>query len=119
MAILQSVITAVGAAAAAVTATVPAPPSGQRTRVTFIEVVLYNTVARVGSATPVTVTTTGLGGLTMTFPSAGAVGTCERREYVLENPIDNGAQATAATVVCPATTSVMWRINLIYRNEET
>lgn len=110
-------VTATGASGAAVTLTLPAPGASLKQCVVSLEVTAYNAVARVGGGTPVLVTTTNLPGTpTLTFASAGAIGTTDR--YLLNIP--DGFQATTAntavTVVCPATTSVIWRVTAIYRN---
>lgn len=105
-------ITAVGAAGAAVTLTVPAGSDFHA--ISSIEIILYNTAARTGSATPVTVTTTGLNGLAFTFPSAGAVGTVERRLLEFSAPVKSTAKTAVTAIVCPATTSVIWRVNVFY-----
>ena len=106
-------VTATGAAAAAVTATLPAPGAGLFHYITALEVVLYNTAARTGSATPVLVTTTNLPGTpAFTFPSAGAVGSVERRQHEFPSPLKSAVANTATTIVGPATTAVIWRINV-------
>ena len=111
----EAMVTAVGAAGAAVTLTLPAGGAGRFHYITSIELILYNTAARTGGATPVTVTTTNLPGTpAFTFPSAGAVGTIERRELEPSFPLRSAAANTATTIVCPATTSVIWRVNVVY-----
>lgn len=112
---MATAISATGAAAAAVTLTIPAPGAGQRVRLYALEITLYTTVARTGSATPVVVTTTNLpGSLAFTFPSAGAIGTVERRVLEPVEYIEASAAATAVTVVGPATTSALWRLTAVY-----
>lgn len=108
----DSVVSTTGAAGAAVTATLPAV-LGNHHVIGRIDITLYNTAARTGGATPVVVTTTNLGTTAFTFPSAGAVGT------IIEKNIDGDFKAAqagiATTIVCPATTSVIWRVNVLYR----
>ncbi len=117
--ILRDLASALSASAGeAATLTIDAPPEGQRQRVTQIEVVLYNAATRTGGGTPVFVATSGMGGLAMMFPSAGLVGTCERREYFLASPLDGQEKATEMKISCPATAGVIWHANAIYRNEE-
>jgi len=107
-------VTATGAAAAAVTLTLPAV-AGQFHYITSVEITLFNTVARVGSATPVVVTSTNLPGTpAFTFPSAGAVGTIERYIVTPTTPRRSSVVNTATTIVGPATASVIWRINVSY-----
>lgn len=106
-------ITAVGAAAAAVTLTLPAPPAGQFHYIDALELTLYSSAARTGSATPVTVSSTNLG-LTWTFESAGAIGTAIRYALSSNRPAKSSAAATATTIVCPAVTGGIWRVNAVY-----
>lgn len=107
-------ITATGAAAAAVTATLPAV-AGQFHYITGIEIEAYSTVARTGSATPVLVTSTNLpGNNVFTFASAAAIGTSDTKLLTVSNPYKSSVVNTATTIVCPATTSVIWRINIYY-----
>ena len=109
-------VTATGAAAAAVTLTLPAV-AGQFHYIQNIEITMYSTVARAGTATPVLVTSTNLPGAPVwTFPSAGAIGTITQ---IIINASVRGLRSsvvnTATTIVCPATASVIWRVNVIYR----
>lgn len=110
-------ITATGAAGAAVTATLPAV-AGLRHYIDRISVIRSATAALTASATPVTVTTTNINGLPiLTFgQDAGGIGV--DRELILEYG-GSGAGTllvnTATTVVAPAYTGVIWRINVAYR----
>lgn len=116
--IISSLLSANAAAGSAVTLTIPAPPAGQRIRLNTIEIVAYSTAARTGTATPVIVTTTNMNGLTFWFSTAAAIGTLERVVFQPKEPFDGPTQATSMTIVCPATTSVMWRLNVSYHSEE-
>lgn len=110
-------VQATAAAAAAVTLTLPAPAAGLFQHITEVRVVLYNTAARTGSATPVLVTTTNLPGTpSYVLPSAGAVGTIDRIHDDFTFPIKAAAAATAVTFVAPATTGVIWRLTAFYYN---
>lgn len=107
-------VTATGAAAAAVTATLPAV-AGQFHYITGYEIEAYSTVARVGGVTPVIVTSTNLPGSTAwTFATAAAVGTTDTKWYQTVNPIRSSVANTATTIVCPATVSIIWRVNVYY-----
>lgn len=107
-------VTAVGASGAAVTLTLPAV-AAQFHYITFIEIVKYAAAALTGAATPVTVTTTNLPGTpAFTFTTAGAIGTSERDIYNPNKAIKAAAVNTATTIVCPATTGVIWRVNVWY-----
>ncbi len=105
-------VSAVGAAGGALTLTIPAVASNFH-YIAGIEITLYNSAARTGSATPVTVTTTNLpGNPAFTFPSAGAIGTVDR--YLSELQRKSTVGSTATIIVCPATTGVIWRVNVTY-----
>jgi len=107
-------VTAVGAAAAAVTLTLPLV-AGQFHYINSLDITMYNTAARTGTATPVTVTSTNLpGSLAWTFPSAGAIGTITQIFPPLSEPLRSSAAGVATTIVCPATASVIWRVNATY-----
>jgi hypothetical protein len=75
-------VTAVGAAAAAVTLTLPAV-AGLFHNISLIEIELYSTAARTGVAAPITVTTTNLpGSPAFLFSTAAAIGTsCRNAVY--------------------------------------
>lgn len=114
---MATAISSTGAAAAAVTLTIPAPAAGQKIRLYSLEITLYTTVARNGTATPVVVTTTNLpGSLAFTFSSAGAIGTVERRDFEPADYIESVVAATAVTIVGPVTTSALWRLTAVYEN---
>lgn len=107
-------VTATGAAAAAVTLTLPAV-AAQFHRISFIEITAYTTVARVGAATPVLVTSTNLPGSNVwTFATAAAIGSTDVRTLTFHNPYKSSVVNTATTIVCPATASVIWRVNVMY-----
>lgn len=109
--------TSTGAVGAAVTASLPAV-AGLRHYIDRISVVRSATAALTASATPVTITTTNIAG-TPTFTigqDAGGIGV--DREFVF----DYGASGAgtllanaATTIVAPAYTGVIWRINVAYR----
>lgn len=111
-----TMVTATGAAGAAVTLTIPAA-IGLFAYISFIEITAYSTVARVGGVTPVIATTTNIANSpAFTFGSAAAVGTTDTKTYSFDNPLKAAAANVATTIVCPATTSVIWRINVTYFN---
>lgn len=109
-------ITATAAAASAVTLTIPAV-AAKFAYIGFIEITAYSTVARTGGVTPVLVTTTNIPGSPVwTFASAAAVGTTDVRVWPLEQPMRSSTVNTATTIVCPATASILWRVNVRYYN---
>lgn len=107
-------LTATGAAAAAVTLTLPAA-IGKFHSIVRLEITAYTTVARVGGVTPVIVTTTNISGTpAFTFASAAAVGTTDSKIAEPTLPIKSLVANTATTIVCPATASIIWRVNCFY-----
>lgn len=107
-------VTATGAAAAAVTVTLPAVTT-QFHYISHIEIEAYSSAARTGGATPVIVTSTNLpGSPAWTFATAAAIGTTDTKLYSLGYAIKSLVSNTATTIVCPATTGVIWRVNVSY-----
>lgn len=110
-------VTVTAAAGAAATATLPAV-TGLRHYVDYVHVVRSATVALTAGATPTVVTTTNLPGTPALTFGADAVGIGVDKEQRLDFG-DAGMAAiavgTATTVVCPATTGVIWRTNVAYR----
>jgi hypothetical protein len=107
-------VTVTGAAGAAVTLTIPAV-AAQFHYIVGIEIECYTTLARVGVATPILVTSTNLpGSNTWTFATAAAIGSTDTKYFSFTNPYKSSVVNTATTFVCPATTSVIWRVNVIY-----
>jgi hypothetical protein len=113
-AITQNLVTATGAAAAAVTATLAAPGAGLRHYITYLSISRFATAALTAAAAPVLVTTTNLpGALVINFPAEAALqGTIDRWREDFAFPIAASAQNTATTVVAPVTTGVIWRITV-------
>jgi hypothetical protein len=72
----------------------------------------------VASATPVAITTTNMPGtLAFTAPADAALQGASLPPVIQEDwnyPLMAVAQNTATTVVCPATTNVIWRITAGY-----
>jgi hypothetical protein len=109
-------VNSTGAAAAAVTLTLPAPGAGLFQYVDGIEITLYNSAARTGGATPVTVTSTNLPGTpTWLFPSAGAIGDRDTYSLITDAPVKASTANTAVTIVCPAVTGGIWNVKALYR----
>lgn len=111
------VISATGAASAAVTATLPAV-AGLRHYIDFITVTRSATVALTASATPVVVTTTNLpGSLALTFGADVAGVGIDKVVGVDAGGTGLAATlaGTATTIVAPVYTGVIWRINVGYR----
>ena len=109
--------TATGAVGAAVIATLPSV-TGLRHYIDRISVVRSATTALTASATPVLVTTTNMPGTpTLTFGSdAGGIGV--DKEQVMDfggAGLASSTIGTTTTIVCPAYTGVIWRINVAYR----
>jgi hypothetical protein len=110
-------VTATGAASAAVTAPLPAV-AGLRHYIDFIQVSKFNAAALTAAATPVLVTSTNIPGAPIINFSAAA----EAQGVEAVRDMDFGGQGmaataigTATTIVAPVTTGVIWRINVAYR----
>ena len=114
--ITPSLVTAVGAAAAAVTLTLPAPGAGLRQYMTYLSINRFASALLTAAAAPVTVTTTNLpGSLAFSFGAeALPQGELDRWREDFAYPLAAAAQNTAVTVVCPATTGVIWRVTAGY-----
>lgn len=114
--ITTAIGTAVGASGAAVTLTLAAPGAGLRHYLTYLAINRFAAAVLTASATPVTVTTTNLPGTpAFTFPAeAAALGTIDRWREDFAYPLMSNAQNTATTIVCPATTGVIWRATAGY-----
>ena len=110
------VVTAVGAAAAAVTLTLPAPGAGLRQYLAYLSINRFASALLTAAAAPVTVTTTNLPGtLAFSLPAdAAAQGTLYPWREDFAYPLAGSAQNTAMTIVCPATTGVIWRVTAGY-----
>lgn len=108
-------VNATGAAAAAVTLTIPGVV-GQFHYIDSIEITLYSTAARTGAAAPITVTTTNLpGNPTWPFETAGAIGTAIRYSLSANAHIKSASAGANTTIVCPAVTGGLWNVKVFYR----
>ena len=107
------VITGTAASGVALTVTLPAVASSFH-YVSNIRIVMYNVAARTGGAAPIVITSTNLNSLSWTFPSAGAIGTNYEITDVCPIPLKSVTVNTATTIVCPATTNVIWRVSVTY-----
>jgi hypothetical protein len=105
----------VGASGAAVTATLPAVAS-QFHYISEIRIERYATVVNTASATPITVTTTNLPGSLAWLVDNGAdtLGSLTDKVITPAVPIKSSVAGTATTIVAPASTGVLWRINVHY-----
>lgn len=110
--VTPTLVTAVGAASAAVTLTLPAPGAGLRQYLTYLSINRFASAVLTAAAAPVTVTTTNLPGtLAFSFPAdAALLGSIDRWREDFAFPLAASAQNTAVTIVCPVTTGVIWRV---------
>ena len=110
------IVTATGAAGSAVTVTLTAPGVGLRHYITYISINRFAAALLVAAATPVVVTTTNLpGSLAFSRPAdAAAQGTLDSYREDFAFPIMSSAQNANTTIVCPATTNVIWRATVMY-----
>lgn len=114
--VTNSIGTTIGASGAATTLTLAAPGAGLRHYLTYLSINRYAAALLTASATPIAATTTNLPGtLAFSFAAdAAALGTLDRWREDFAYPIASSAQNTATTIVCPATTSVIWRVTAGY-----
>lgn len=111
-------VTATGAAGAAVTLTLPAPGAGLYQHISRLLVSRFASALLTAAAAPVTVTSTNLpGSRAIDFPAdAAAQGTIYSEIVEGMVPLRASAANTAVTIVCPATTGVIWRVTADYYN---
>jgi len=100
-----------------ITLTIPAT-AGLFNYLCTLEIYMFcsTAIASPGS-TPVLVTTTGITGtptISFSYPVTSLGVTMEERIYNFASPLRGSAVNTALTVVCPATTGVLWRVNALY-----
>lgn len=109
--VTSGVGTATGASGAAVTLTLAAPAAGLRHYLTYLSINRFAAALLTAAAAPVVVTTTNLpGSLAFSFAAdAAPQGSLDRWREDFTYPIAGVAQATATTIVCPATPNVIWR----------
>lgn len=109
------VISATAAVSTANTATLPAAGVGLFHYIVRINIIKYASVATVGAAAPTIVTTTNMpGSLAWTTPTSLAVGTQYETDINSSAPMKSSVANTATTIVCPLTTSIIWRVNVYY-----
>ncbi len=106
-----NLVTAVGAAGAGVTLTIPAPGVGLRNKLTYLSINRYAAAALTAAGTPITVPTSGFPG-SMAFTigtDALALGVLSPWREDVAFPIPATAQNTAMSIIMPATPNVIWR----------
>ena len=107
-------VTGTATTGAALTITLPLVAS-QFHYISSLEITAYSTAARTGGATPIVVTSTNLpGNPAWTFATAAAIGTVDMKFFTYTSPVKSAVVGTATTIVCPATTGVIWRMNVSY-----
>ncbi len=108
-------VTATATAGSAGQLAIPAAGAGLFHYITAIDITMYSTAARTGTATPVLVSTSNLPGNPFwNFPTAGAIGTVDRLVMPLDSPLRSTVSNTNTLFSAPATASVIWRINVSY-----
>jgi hypothetical protein len=108
-------ITVTAASGSGATLTIPAASAGLFNYLCLLAIYQCQTATAVG-VTTVVVTTTGITGTpSIDFGSDYLVGRGDKREWFCGgSPLKGSAAATAMTVVCPATTNVLWRVSATY-----
>jgi len=110
-------VTVTAAVGVGATLTLPAPGAGMFQYVDWIRIEKFATALLTAGTTPVLVTTTNMPGtMTHNFAAdAAAQGTITDKLIAGNMPMRATTANTAITVVCPATTSTIWRVNASYR----
>jgi hypothetical protein len=108
--------TAVGTSGAAVTLTISSGGAGLYHYLCYLRIDRFAVALLTAGATPVTVTTTNISGsIAFSLPAdAAAQGTIYTQEISPSNPIKSTTAGTNTTIVCPATTNVIWRVTAVY-----
>ncbi len=108
--------TSVGASGAGVTLTISNGGSGLYHYICYLRIDKFCAALLTAGAAPVTVTTTNISGsLAFSFPAdAGAQGSIYPVEIKPTTPIKSTTAGTNTTIVCPATTNIIWRVTAIY-----
>lgn len=109
------IVTNTGVSGAAVTLSLPSA-TGFFHHITNLSIERHASTLLTAGATPTLVTTTNLqGSLVFSIPvEAAAQGTVYLRTFEPCNPFRSTAVSTATTIVCPATTGVIWRVTALY-----
>ena len=109
--------TATGVTGAAVTLTLASPGAGLYHYITRLVIERHTSALLTAAATPIIVTTTNLpGSLAFSIPADAAPQGQVYREVIEigEHSLKSSAASTATTIVCPATTGVIWRVTAYY-----
>jgi hypothetical protein len=108
--------TATGLSGAGVTLTITSGGTGLYHYITYLRIDKFAVGLLVAGATPVVVTTTNIpGALAFSFPADAALqGTMYPILITPSNPLKSTTAGTNTTIVCPATTNIIWRVTAVY-----
>ena len=109
--------TATGVTGAAVTLTLASPGAGLYHYITRLVIERHTSALLTAAATPIIVTTTNLpGSLAFSIPADAAPQGQVYREVIEigEHSLKSSAASGTTTIVCPATTGVIWRVTAYY-----
>lgn len=103
------------AAGAVVSFTTGAPGAGLFVYLTHLSIQRFATAALTAAAAPILIPVAGVAGsVNILAPAEAALqGTLWEKELPLSQPLRASATNTAITVTCPATPSVIWRVNAV------
>jgi hypothetical protein len=109
-------VTAIGAVGVAQTLTLPSPGGGLRHYITALQIERIASTALTAAAAPTAVTSTNIPGAAAwsIAADAAAVGQIYTKDAGINKPLAVSAQATATTIVAPATPGVIWRLTAHY-----
>lgn len=113
--VASSAVSITGTTGTAVTATLPASV-GNFHYISLIHIQKIFTAANAASATPLVVTSTNLPGpLAWSFGQpVGAIGVTIDMILPENSMVKSSVVNTATTIICPATTGIIWRVNVTY-----
>jgi hypothetical protein len=103
----------VGASGAAVTFTATAV-AAKFHYITNTYIAKYAVAALTGSGTPYSVTSTNLNSWGATWSTAESIGKLEDMDSDIDPTRKSAVINTNTTIVCPATTNVIWRLQVMY-----
>lgn len=108
--------TGTAASGTGVTLTIAAAGAGIFNYLCFLEITMFAAALLTVAATPVLITTTGITNTPTFSMSAPAMvqGNVEERIYSFAIPLKGSAANTVLTIVAPATTNIIWRLNATF-----
>ncbi len=111
------IVSAVSAAGAALTLTLPAPSAGLRHYLTYLRIFRFASTTLTAGSAPVTINSTNIPGLLSYSCASDALSQGQLSAAVAEDyhfPLVASSPSNATTFICPATPGVIWRATAGY-----